>query len=159
MTALTLPSTLIAAYLDIKNDNVDKVNVEVSQNGWPAGVRDMFGSEAADGPTVTFDQRIKRCYELAAYALVFGSAPSIGSLIHGSIHGPDAAERIGHAWLVIPNPIADLVWEPITAKVHLKDEWYEFSRARDERQYLKHVAQRIIHLRQDYGRWHESRYP
>lgn len=59
-------------------------------------------------------QRAGRCYELAGYALLLGSAPSDATLIHGSIEG-FGLPRIGHAWLLL-NADGD-VWEPMQARV------------------------------------------
>jgi hypothetical protein len=157
---VAVPAILIASYMESKNYNCPMVEVDVDAGGVrPVGIRDLYGTEAVDGPSKTFDDRITRCYEISNYALLFGTAPSIARLIHGSIHGQDAPERIGHAWLVITTRVVDLVWEPITGLVHLKDEWYEFARARDEREYLKHVAARTTQMTGHYGRWHDSRYP
>ena len=121
----------------------------------PPGHRDLFGTGHVDGPSATFDQRITRCYELAANAL-FAGAPEGSELVHGSIHGYGAPRRIGHAWLNLPD---GTVWEPITAKVYDKDAWTAYARAREERVYTKDQAAKELIGSGHYGRWHDSEYP
>lgn len=125
------------------------------------GVLEYFGTENAnDEPSVEYDQRAQRCYELAGYALAFGSAPRGATVIHGSWHGPRAAARIGHAWLKFRSEDGQLlVWEPITAAVYDGTEFYKATRARDEREYAETVVRQMLHGHGHYGRWHESRYP
>lgn len=133
------------------------VDLYASESGdSPIGIKDLFGSEnASNEAAVTFEQRLTRCYELAFSGLMMG-APEGSFLVHGSMHGPDAPQRIGHAWLLLPG---GLIWEPITALVQDRDEWYAYARAREERTYSKLQAARASVTHGDYGRWHESRYP
>jgi GNAT superfamily N-acetyltransferase len=121
----------------------------------PPGRHDLFGTGHVDGPSTTFDERLTRCYELAASAL-FAGAPEGSVLVHGSIHGYGAPRRIGHAWLNLPD---GTVWEPITAKVYDKDAWTAYARAREERVYTKDQAAKELIGSGHYGRWHESEYP
>jgi len=124
----------------------------------PDSIHDYLGSENANGePSVGMDQRLKRCYELAGWTIMMNpSLPAGTMLVHGSWHGPEAPERIGHAWLKIPG---DLVWEPIRGLVFLEHEFYRWTRAWDEREYNRRMSARMIFDHHDFGRWHESRYP
>lgn len=87
---------------------------------------------------------------------MFGTAPKGAKLVHGSMHGPTGKRRIGHGWLRLPG---GKVWEPITAKVYPEKEWTEWVKARVERVYPKGAAIRQLHLTENFGRWHASRYP
>lgn len=124
----------------------------------PENTIDFLGTENANAePSLTFDQRRRRCYELAGYAVLFGSAPPSSLLVHGSWHGPGAAERIGHAWVLLPP--RGLVWEPIRARLYDRDDFYSWTSAWDERTYAVSVARSMVATRGHFGRWHESRYP
>lgn len=122
----------------------------------PEGVKEFFGTENVDGQSKTFDQRISRCYELAVWALVMGTAPKGAKLVHGTIHGPFARRRIGHGWLRLPG---GKVWEPITAKVYNEAQWVEYAAAKVERVYPKTQARMQLVLTENFGRWHKSRHP
>lgn len=131
----------------------------------PDSVHDYLGSENANGePSTCMDERLKRCYELAGWTLMMNPRlPNGSTMIHGSWHGPNAPERIGHAWLKIPggdnNLKQNMVWEPIRGLFFLEPEFYEWTRAWDEREYTRRVTARMIFDHDDFGRWHESRYP
>lgn len=123
----------------------------------PLGVLAMLGTEHAnDEPSAEYEDRLKRCFELACYALVFGDAPAGSRLVHGSWHGPNAEQRIRHAWLELPD---GLIWEPIHAAIYRADQIREYARMWDERTYDKHTASRMTLDWGHYGPWHESRYP
>lgn len=130
--------------------------VQISKGG-PLGIQTYLGTEA-DGDEVflTFEQRIKNCYHLAGYAVVFGEAGRSSRLVHGSWQGPTAEQRIGHAWVELPN---GLIWEPIFAAIFDGEELRRYARMWDERTYDYHVAKKMIQSSGHWGRWHESRYP
>jgi len=87
----------------------------------------MFGAEARKargerpselrgwkGPK-TFEQRLSRCYELSFECVVRTNSKT--KLVHGSIHGPGADERIPHSWVelsdgTIYDPVLDLWFPP-----------------------------------------------
>lgn len=123
----------------------------------PANTIDFLGTENASAePSLTFAQRRNRCYELAGYAVAYGAAPEGSLLVHGSWTGPVPKERIGHAWLLLPG---GLVWEPIRARIYDRTEFYEWTKAWDERTYALPVVRRLLNHYGHFGRWHESRYP
>lgn len=128
----------------------------------PVNTIDHLGTEnAGDRVSLTFDQRRGRCYELAGYALAFGTAPYGTLLVHGSWTGPVPKERIGHAWLILPpdsDHPAPRVWEPIRYRVYDRDEFYEWTKAWDEATYALPVLRRHIATSGHFGRWHQSRY-
>lgn len=136
----------------------DDYAVHGSSIGGPFGVHNLFGTgEAGDESSSEFSQRLSRCYELAGHALAFGTAPEDSMLVHGSMHGRmEGTQRIGHAWLILPG---DLVWEPITALIHDKAEWEDWTRARAEKSYTKLYLAKMLVARGDWGRWHNSKYP
>jgi hypothetical protein len=150
---------LVAAYTSL--GRMRKLHMEVSSNGELAGVKDLLGTAFANGErSVRFEDRLTRCNELTNFALVFGEAPDACRLIHGSMHGRfEGNQRIAHSWLILRTVHADLVWEPATALWHMKDEWYKYARAWDEREYTKAQATQLTRATEHYGPWHESRYP
>ena len=124
----------------------------------PPGRKDLYGTgEANDEPSLTHEDRRKRCYELACHALIFGSAPADAKLVHGTIDGGyvDGPGRIGHAWLRLAD---GRIWEPISAKVY-GQEWMVWADALPERVYTRHEARLAVVRFEHYGRWHESPYP
>lgn len=123
----------------------------------PVVQQSFFGTRKANGePSATFDERRHRCFELATYAVVFGTAPEGSLLVHGSWYGPGAIERIAHAWVELPD---GFIWEPITCNVYEKTSFEHWTQCWPERTYSKPVAQRLIHETGNYGSWHGSRYP
>ena len=119
---------------------------------------DFLGTEnASQIPSILFEQRRQRCYELAGYAVAFGTAPAGSLLVHGSWTGPVPKERIGHAWVLLPD---GCVWEPIRARIYAdRAEFYDWTKAWDERTYALSVVRRNLASSGHFGRWHESRYP
>lgn len=102
------------------------------------------------------DARLKRCYELACYALLFGDDVPDGTLlIHGSIDGgPGTLGRIPHAWLRLGD---GTVWEPINGDVFRDNRAYRaWASARLERHYTKDEARRLVLDSGHYGPWHRS---
>lgn len=115
-----------------------------------------FGTEDIDGErALTLSERGGRCFELSAYAIVFGTAPAGSVLVHGSIHGPEAGmQRIGHAWVELPD---GTVWEPYYHEIYRN--WTEFADARWERKYTAKAARRQIARHGTWGAWHKTAYP
>jgi hypothetical protein len=123
----------------------------------PPNEIDWMGTENAnDEPSLLFQQRRGRCYELAGFAVAFGAAGPHSRLIHGSWVGPVPKERIGHAWVRLPD---GRIWEPIRARIYASSDFYEWTKAWDEVEYTAMVARRLILANDSFGRWHESRYP
>lgn len=123
------------------------------------GVSLLGTAEPKDEPPArTFQERLKRCYELAGYALLFGDVPEGTLLVHGTIHGPkEDQQRIGHAWLRLPD---GTIWEPITGDIHASwITWRDFANAKVERTYTEGEARRLVLMDGTWGRWHDSRYP
>jgi hypothetical protein len=117
---------------------------------------DYLGTEDANGePSRTWDERRRRCYELAGHALAFGTAPLSAVLVHGSWHGPGARQRIGHAWL----EHGERAWEPVTAAWYPLREFLEATSARPEVKYGRGRVHRNIDETGHYGRWHRSEHP
>lgn len=128
----------------------------------PDGVQDYLGTERANlEPSDTYDLRRGRCYELAGYAVAFGTTPPNVRLVHGSWHGPGAAQRIGHAWVELPDPEHRglMIWEPIRGVIYPAGPWRAWTQAWDERTYTLPTVRRLLAKSGNYGRWHESRYP
>lgn len=123
----------------------------------PDSIHDYLGTQNANGePSQGMDQRLRRCYELAAWCVAYGSAPAGSTVVHGSWHGPGAPQRIGHAWVKLP---MGLVWEPIRGNVFLEHEFYRWTSAIDEREYAFNMLAARLMRHGDFGRWHESVYP
>ena len=123
----------------------------------PVVQQTYFGTQRASGePSSTYDDRRTRCFELATYAVVFGSVPEGSLLVHGSWHGPGASERIAHAWVELPG---GFVWEPITCCVYEKASFEHWTACWPEMTYTKAQAQQMVHQSGTYGSWHGSKYP
>jgi hypothetical protein len=139
--------------------DADSIDVMVHRDPeHPTGVQDLLGTERSNGePSKTFDERIKRCYELAAWAVLVGDAPTGSAVVHGSWHGPQAEQRIRHAWVVLPG--ATLIWEPIRALVYEVTDFKGYTRCWDERFYSAATLATFVKTHQNFGPWHESRYP
>lgn len=123
----------------------------------PPNVIDFLGTEnASQQPSLTFAQRRNRCYELAGYAVAFGTAPAESLLVHGSWTGPVSKNRIGHAWVILPD---GRVWEPIRHRIYDRADFYDWTKAWDEATYALPVVRRHLAATGHFGRWHDSRYP
>lgn len=125
----------------------------VDDEGWPYGLAAWLGT---DHEGTQYGERKSRCYELAGMAITTGDAPMSAQLVHGSWHGPEAPERIGHAWLTFGR---EVVWEPIHGMFYARAPWERYVRAWEERTYSAHTARTLLLANGHYGRWHESRYP
>lgn len=114
---------------------------------------EFYDTHNANGqPALTWDQRKHRCYQLAAWALVWGTAPSESFLVHGTIHGPGAPARIAHAWLALPG---GGIWEPTRHRTYvLEASFVHWTAAREEARYNLVQAGRLLHARQHFGPWH-----
>lgn len=137
----------------------DEITLIQFAGGGPVGAPAYLGSDnalALGEPSKTFDERIKRCYELAGFAVAFGEAGNQARLVHGSWHGPKAEERISHAWVELPG---GFIWEPIHAAIFPGESLRKFARMWDERTYDYDTARRMIRMNNSYGPWHERRYP
>jgi hypothetical protein len=111
-------------------------------------------------PAFCFDLRLTRCYELSALAILRGDLGD-GTLVHGSIHGPEAERRIGHGWVLVATEPGERpqVWEPITGRFYYREEWYAWARAEEERTYdAERAALAMLH-HGHWGRWHDSPHP
>lgn len=157
-TIVEIPQSLVLGYVEIKGMVPPRINADWSSVTNVLGLRDYFGTEAVDGASIEFGQRLSRCYELAAHGFV--AWPDNGMLVHGSIHGPDEDHvRIAHAWLRVRTSSGiDLVWEPITHLVHLKEEWERAARAREEYAYDKVTAAYFLKKQDHSGPWQKMRY-
>lgn len=101
----------------------------------------------------TLDQRLGRCYELAAFALALGSAPRDAHLVHGSVHALPAPVRIKHAWLELPD---GHVWEPARAHVWHGTSWWTYARPVIDVRYTVAEARRRIIDAGHWGPWETS---
>lgn len=119
----------------------------------PPSTLDLYGTGEVEGLSLSFASRKNRCYELAAYALVFGAAPADALLVHGSIDGGEGTlGRIGHAWLRLPG---GRIWEPISYRLY-GSEWTEWSQAQPEVSYSKATARDLIFAVGTFGPWHDE---
>lgn len=120
--------------------------------------RVSFGTESVgDESARTYGERLKRCYELAGYAVLLGGVPVGSVLVHGTIDGgPGTLGRIGHAWVLLPD---GKVWEPITREIW-RDyaTWQSYADAKVERQYSKQRVSNAVRFYQHWGVWHKSQY-
>jgi hypothetical protein len=119
----------------------------------------FLGTERAnDEPSVDFEDRRHRCYELAAYAIAFGDAPRNSMLVHGSIFNHEHSTehgRISHAWVAMPG---GWVWEPITCLLYRSGEWSGFASPIAEYVYTRRAAQLRIMATMSYGPWERMKY-
>lgn len=106
----------------------------------------------------TDELRKGRCYELAGFALLLGTAPEGTVLVHGTMDGGPSTPhgRMGHAWLVLPN---GLVWEPRFGHIYTPEQWENFASPTVERSYTKKEAAKRMRDEGHWGRWHVSLYP
>ena len=116
------------------------------------GTDHMMGEE----PSTRYEERKGRCYELAGYAVVFGTAPAGSILVHGTMHGPyEDNERSGHAWVVLPG---GRVWEPTLAEIHATvGDWVGYAAAIAERRYTEREARKLIMATGNWGCWHDTK--
>jgi hypothetical protein len=129
--------------------------------GTPSLFKDYYGTEDANmEPSEGFWDRLSRCYELAAWAVLYGDLGD-GSIVHGSWHGPGAPQRIGHAWVLLATDPGEpaQIWEPITAEVFDAETFYEWTNAEPERTYTAQAAARQMVKSGHFGRWHKSLWP
>lgn len=129
----------------------------------------------AEQDSLRVSDRLGRCYELAAKgiqgwwmlregglvsrellgtnSLPVSGSPAPTSLVHGTWHGPNAAERIAHAWLVLDD---GRVWEPVTSLICDPVLFEAYTRAVPTRTYTEKQA-RVHMLRSGhFGPWHED---
>lgn len=118
---------------------------------------EYFGTKSVgDESALTVDERLRRCFELAGYALTIGDAPSDAILIHGTWqHIVHAERRIAHAWLELPD---GQIWEPIQGNIWHRRAWIALLQPQEERRYTRAEARRLVALHHHWGRWHESEY-
>jgi hypothetical protein len=139
------------------------IKIAASQSGeQPMGAVDLLGTAHPDKhePAAEYEQRVTRCFELAGYAVLGGTAPGSSRLVHGSWKGPHAKNRIPHAWVELPEPggSTGLIWEPIRAMIYDADEFRAWANAWDERTYTVGQARILALSHRHYGPWHVSRY-
>lgn len=124
------------------------------------GARDQFDYSGEGG---TFEQRLGRCYELAAKGVIHlrfteeqrakANVPKPVGLVHGSWHGPEAPARINHAWVLLED---GCVWEPITETICYREMFYGYTRATDHEVYdLTQTACNMIGA-QHFGPWDDE---
>lgn len=115
---------------------------------------DLLGTgEANDEWSVGWSARRGRCYELAAWALAFGSAPADAKLVHGSIDGGSELGRFGHAWLRL---VDGRIWEPTRAEFYCGPRWIRWADARVEAEYTCSETRAMIREHEHYGSWHDA---
>lgn len=118
----------------------------------PSGRIDLFGSADIPGePPAIGELRRGRCYELAAFALAYGSAPADAVLIHGSIDGGSELGRFGHAWLQLAD---GRIWEPRDATIY-PASWLHWADARTEVEYTRAEVHDMLVVYFNYGPWHD----
>lgn len=112
---------------------------------------------AHDG--TTFNDRLSHCYRLAAQAFydvveLPKDAPVPFALVHGSWHGPQAPNRIDHAWVLLSNRRDTLIWEPITKAICRVSDFNSYTRARSHDIYDAVSARRNLMRHGHFGPWH-----
>lgn len=119
---------------------------------------DFGTAQRATPPAGTFDQRIGRCFELAALA-VCELGPGPWRLVHGGwFHGAHSVNGwIGHAW--VRNSKTGHVWEPILAILRTPEEWADYVKSDPEVEYDYEEVMRLFRYTEHYGSWHVSKYP
>ena len=105
---------------------------------------------SARKPKKKKNPRLGMCYELSAKVLMEPEMRN-SRVVHGSIQGFDFP-RIGHAWVLLPN---DMVFDPVTELKVVKEVYYAYHNAIDEKIYDYDAL--IEHLLEfgTYGPWHE----
>lgn len=114
-----------------------------------ADPRPYYGtSVVGDDAACTFEQRLGRCYQLAAYALALGTAPEDATLVHGAVKSlVPGTQTIDHAWLELAD---GTVWEPITRKFWHAQVWSDFARPRRTRRYSQ---MDVLDCILEHGHW------
>lgn len=104
-----------------------------------------------------FNDRLGRCYELAAKAMLEvpqpPGAPVPLLLLHGKWRGPTAKEAIGHALVNLSN---GYFWEPITKSICEPHQFMGYTRWQTLITYDAVSARRHMRLSEHYGPWHEG---
>lgn len=117
-------------------------------------VIEYFGTENANNnPAKTQNQRAGRCFELAGYAIALGTAPCAAILVHGSMHGLKAAQRIEHAWLILLD--TEEIWEPMQGRRWRMDTWRVIARPHPIATYGKPEVHEMIQRFGNWGPWHD----
>jgi hypothetical protein len=99
--------------------------------------------------------RLGHCYMLAAKAALYTSGaayplPKPVAVIHGSMHGPDAAERIGHAIVLLED---GNVWEPITSGIYNREQFESYSRWHRHHIHTVSEVRHWMRVSGNYGPW------
>lgn len=108
---------------------------------------DFFSTEKMGN---TKDDRLGKCYEIAAYALTLGSAPVGSTLVHGSVHHIYVERRINHAWLVLPS---NMIWEPISCIFWVPTAWTRIARAITHNTYTSNDVHELVIEHMHWGPW------
>lgn len=111
---------------------------------------EFYGTEEVAGASRrTEAERAGRCYELAGYALLLGTAPAEAILVHGSIEG-FGQPRIGHAWLQVAE---DGIWEPMQGKLWHPLIWAAIAHPVVEVAYTKRELAEMVSETENWGPW------
>ena len=103
-------------------------------------------------------ERLGHCYMLAGKAALWhrdsvnGFMPEPVAVVHGSMHGPDAKERIGHAIVLLDT---GQVWEPVTQGIYDRDKFETYSRWEQHHLHTIGEARRWMMETGTYGPWIE----
>jgi hypothetical protein len=115
--------------------------------------RRAFSVYSITGYPEQFDQRLGRCYELAAKLVAYQpDAQRFGwLLVHGTIHGPKVYhEPLGHAWIDIGN---DRIWEVVLDETYEFDEFFDRYRAQQHGAYTVQEVRTELLVTKHYGPW------
>jgi 5-methylcytosine-specific restriction endonuclease McrA len=93
-----------------------------------------------------YDDRLGRCYELAADRVAYAGGEADEVLVHGSIEG-EGQPRLAHAWAQRPN--GD-VWEPITQTSFDAVAWKLFAKPEV---YLTYTSEEVLKVLRRSGHW------
>jgi hypothetical protein len=100
--------------------------------------------------------RLGHCYMLAGKAAMWSRdslnflMPEPVAVIHGSMHGPDAAERIGHALVLLDD---GRIWEPVTQGIYDRDKFETYSRWQQHHLHTISEARHWMQSTGNYGPW------
>lgn len=111
--------------------------------------------------TDVFEDRLTRCYELAARAFhwhpnaawAHHNVPAPAALIHGSWHWHDAPKRIDHAWVLLED---SRIWEPITQMICDPEKFSASTRSEVGYLYDDVAARRNLMRFAHWGPWHDE---